>query len=58
MVLAETRKAAESVIGAFRQLDANVLVQEYIKEAKGADIRAFVVGGQGGGGDATSGGSR
>ena len=46
VVLAETRKAAESVIGAFRQLDANVLVQEYIKEAKGADIRAFVVGGK------------
>ena len=46
VVLAETRKAAESVIGAFRQLDANVLVQEYIKESKGADIRAFVVGGK------------
>ena len=44
MVLAETRKAAESVIAAFRQLDANILVQEYIKEAGGADIRAFVVG--------------
>ena len=44
--MAETRKAAESVIGAFRQLDANVLVQEYIKEAKGADIRALVVGGK------------
>lgn len=46
VVLAETRKAAESVIGAFRQLDANFLVQEFIKEAKGADIRAFVVGGR------------
>lgn len=46
VVLAETRKAAESVIGAFRQLDANILVQEYIKEANGADIRAFVVGGE------------
>ncbi|MGH8874413.1 MAG: 30S ribosomal protein S6--L-glutamate ligase, partial [Acidimicrobiia bacterium] len=46
VVLAETRKAAESVIGAFRQLDANMLLQEYIKEAKGADIRAFVVGGR------------
>ncbi len=46
VVLAETRKAAESVIGAFRQLDANILVQEYIKEAKGADIRALVVGGR------------
>ena len=46
VVLAETKKAAESVIGAFRQLDANFLVQEYIKESKGADIRAFVVGGK------------
>lgn len=46
VVLAETRKAAESVIGAFRQLDANILVQEFVKEAKGADIRAFVVGGK------------
>ncbi len=46
VVLAETKKAAESVIGAFRQLDANILVQEYIKESKGADIRAFVVGGK------------
>jgi len=46
VVLAETRKAAESVISAFRQLDANVLVQEFIKEAGGADIRAFVVGGR------------
>lgn len=46
VVLAETRKAAESVIAAFRQLDANILVQEFIKEAKGADIRAFVVGGR------------
>ncbi|MFP5225135.1 MAG: 30S ribosomal protein S6--L-glutamate ligase [Actinomycetota bacterium] len=44
VVLAETKKAAESVIAAFRQLDANILVQEFIKEAKGADIRAFVVG--------------
>ena len=46
VVLAETKKAAESVIGAFRQLDANFLVQEYIKESKGVDIRAFVVGGK------------
>ena len=46
VVLAETRKAAESVIGAFRQLNANILVQEYIKETRGADIRAFVVGGR------------
>ena len=44
VVLAETRKAAESVIGAFRQLDANILVQEFIKESRGSDIRAFVVG--------------
>lgn len=44
VVLAETRKAAESVIEAFRQLDANILVQEFIKEAGGSDIRAFVVG--------------
>ncbi len=46
VVLAETRKAAESVIGAFQQLDANILVQEFIKESKGADIRALVVGGR------------
>jgi ribosomal protein S6--L-glutamate ligase len=44
VVLAETRKAAESVVSAFRQLDANILVQEFIKEAGGADLRAFVVG--------------
>jgi ribosomal protein S6--L-glutamate ligase len=46
VVLAETKKAAESVILAFRQLNANILVQEYIKESRGADIRAFVVGGR------------
>jgi len=46
VVLAETKKAAESVIGAFRQLDANILVQEFIKEAGGRDIRALVVGGR------------
>jgi ribosomal protein S6--L-glutamate ligase len=44
VVLAETKKAAESVVGAFMQLDANILVQEFIKEAGGSDIRAFVVG--------------
>ncbi|MDX1620970.1 MAG: 30S ribosomal protein S6--L-glutamate ligase [Nitriliruptorales bacterium] len=44
VVLAETKKAAESVIGAFRQLNANILAQEFIKEAGGSDIRAFVVG--------------
>jgi ribosomal protein S6--L-glutamate ligase len=46
VVLAETRKAAESVIGAFRQLDANILVQEFIKEAGGDDLRAIVIGGK------------
>ena len=46
VVLAETKKAAESVVGAFRQLDVNILVQQFIKEAGGADIRAFVVGGK------------
>ena len=44
VVLAETRQAAESVIDAFRGLNAHILVQEYIKEAKGCDIRCFVVG--------------
>ncbi|MEZ5171421.1 MAG: 30S ribosomal protein S6--L-glutamate ligase [Acidimicrobiia bacterium] len=44
VVLAETRKSAKAVIEAFRQLDANILVQEYIAEAGGNDIRAFVVG--------------
>ncbi len=46
VVLAETRKAAESVIGAFRQMNTNILVQRYISEAQGADIRAFVIGGE------------
>jgi len=44
VVLGETRKAAESVIEAFRGLNANFMVQEYIKEAGGSDIRCFVVG--------------
>ncbi|NJN31743.1 MAG: 30S ribosomal protein S6--L-glutamate ligase [Synechococcales cyanobacterium RM1_1_8] len=44
VVLAETRSAAKSVIEAFRGLDANILVQEFVKEAGGADIRCFVVG--------------
>jgi ribosomal protein S6--L-glutamate ligase len=44
VVLAETHQAAKSVIEAFRGLEANILVQEYIKEAKGADLRCFVVG--------------
>ncbi|HLV47914.1 MAG TPA: 30S ribosomal protein S6--L-glutamate ligase [Aliidiomarina sp.] len=44
VVLAETRQAAESVIEAFMGLNANFMVQEYIKEAGGADIRCFVIG--------------
>ena len=44
VVLAETNKAAESVIEAFMGLKANIMVQEYIKEAGGADIRCLVVG--------------
>ena len=44
MVLAETRKAAESVIDAFRGLKANFMVQEFIKEAGGSDIRCLVIG--------------
>ncbi|MEQ8765780.1 MAG: 30S ribosomal protein S6--L-glutamate ligase [Planctomycetota bacterium] len=46
VVLCETNKAAESVIEAFRGLDANILVQEFIKEAGGSDLRAFVIGGK------------
>lgn len=44
VVLAETKKAAESLIDAFRGLNAHFLVQEFIKEASGTDIRLFVVG--------------
>lgn len=44
VVLAETKKAAESLIDAFRGLEANFLVQEFVKEAGGADVRCFVVG--------------
>jgi ribosomal protein S6--L-glutamate ligase len=44
VVLAETHKAAESVIEAFMGLKANILAQEYVKEAGGADIRCFVIG--------------
>lgn len=44
VVLAETGKAAESVIEAFRGLKENILVQEFIKESGGADIRCLVVG--------------
>jgi len=46
VILAETKKAAESVIEAFNNLQARVIVQEFIKEAGGADIRAFIVDGQ------------
>ena len=46
VVLAETEGAAESVIDAFREMDANILVQEFIKEARGSDIRCFVIGDQ------------
>ena len=46
VVLAETAKAAESVINAFKSLQANILVQEFIKEAGGKDIRCFVVDGK------------
>ncbi|MFO7603350.1 MAG: 30S ribosomal protein S6--L-glutamate ligase [Gammaproteobacteria bacterium] len=44
VVLAETRKAAESVIDAFHELDANFIVQEFISEAAGSDVRCFVLG--------------
>jgi ribosomal protein S6--L-glutamate ligase len=44
VVLAETRKAAESVCDAFRGLDAHFMVQEFIQESKGSDIRCFVIG--------------
>jgi len=44
VILAETNKAAEAVIEAFRGLDANILVQEFIKEARGSDIRVLVIG--------------
>ncbi|WP_340114227.1 30S ribosomal protein S6--L-glutamate ligase [Maribellus sp. FJH33] len=46
VVLAETKKAAESLINAFKSLQANILVQEFIKEADGKDIRCFVVNGK------------
>jgi ribosomal protein S6--L-glutamate ligase len=46
VVLAETAKAAESLIEAFRELEANFLVQEFIEEAGGSDIRCFVIGGR------------
>jgi ribosomal protein S6--L-glutamate ligase len=46
VVLAETRSSAKSMIEAFGGVEANILVQEFIKEAGGADIRAFVIGGK------------
>ncbi len=46
VVLADTNQNAESLIEAFMGLKANILVQEYIKEAGGADIRCFVIGGK------------
>ncbi len=46
VVLAETKNAAQSVIEAFKAGNMNILVQEFIQEAKGADIRCIVVGGK------------
>lgn len=46
VVLAETKKAAQSVLDAFHGLKTNILIQEFIKEAKGTDVRAFVVDGK------------
>ena len=46
VVMAETAQAAESVINAFKSLQANILVQEFIKEANGKDIRCFVIDGK------------
>ena len=46
VVLAETKKAAKSVMEAFYGLNANVLIQEYIKESSGSDVRAFIVDGK------------
>ncbi|MBW9263080.1 MAG: 30S ribosomal protein S6--L-glutamate ligase [Candidatus Thiodiazotropha sp. (ex. Lucinisca nassula)] len=46
VVLAETKKAAESVVEAFMGLKANIMIQEFIKEAGGSDIRCFVIGGK------------
>lgn len=45
VVLAETKSAAKSVIQGFQELEANIIVQEFIKESKGEDIRAFVING-------------
>lgn len=46
VVLAETESASKSLIEAFRELEANFLVQEFVKDAQGSDIRCFVVGGK------------
>ena len=46
VVMAETQKAAKSVVEAFMAMDKSILVQEFIKEAGGADIRAFVIDGK------------
>ena len=46
VVLAETKKASERVIDAFKSLGANILVQQFIREAGGKDLRCFVIGGK------------
>ena len=46
VVLAETKKAAQSVISAFRNLKADFLVQEFVEEAAGEDVRCLVIGGK------------
>ena len=46
VVLAETQSAAESVLEAFLSLDQNIMVQEFVREAGGADIRCFVIDGE------------
>jgi len=46
VVLAETKKAAESVINAMKSLKANLLVQEFVKESEGKDLRCFVIDGK------------
>jgi len=46
VVLAETKKAASSVISAFQKLNAPFIIQEFIKDANGSDLRLFVIGGK------------
>ncbi len=46
VVLADTKQAAASVVEAFMGIKANIMVQEFVKEARGADIRCFVIGGK------------